>query len=336
MHAESIAGAGTRRGVVSVVVASYNHARFLPERMDSLLAQSYSRTEILVIDDCSPDDSATILHQYAAHSGIRLIERSQNGGWVEVSNQGIELTDGEFVLFANCDDACAPQMLERLVAALETHPEAGIAFCRSLMIDENSRVTGDDFALREAAFQRRCSQDTLLGRQEASLFLLESCIIPNLSAALFRRSVFNRIGVLSNRYRVCCDWDLFFRVAEHYDIAYVAEPLNHFRQHSRTIRSSTRERVVYEEYFRLLLGRIRALELSALERLRYRTHVMYLWAVHVIARPPAGIPNIPYHFMCILKLDAAALLCLPIALLRRTAEVAIKLFLGARKTGSAR
>ena len=87
-------------GLVSLVVASYNHARYLPRRMESLIAQTYPDLEILVIDDCSPDNSVEVLRRYADHPRVQLIEREQNGGWVAVSNQGLALARGELVLFA--------------------------------------------------------------------------------------------------------------------------------------------------------------------------------------------------------------------------------------------
>lgn len=311
----------SRSGLVSLVVASYNHAGFLTKRMDSLLAQTYQNIEILVIDDCSPDNSVEILRRYETHPNVRLTVREKNGGWVTVSNQGVDMSSGEYVLFANCDDDCDPRMIERLVATLEQHSSAGIAFCRSLMVDEEDHVLGDDFVIRETAFRKRCAGDTLLSKDEATRFLLHSCVIPNLSAALFRRECFSAVGYLSAEYRVCCDWDLFFRVAARYDIAYVAEPLNRFRQHKTTIRSSTRDRVVYEEYFRLLLGQIRKLDLSAFERMKFRTHVMYLWAVHWIAPSTTGVTNLPFHFRQILRRDPLALLFAIPGGLMRVAEV---------------
>lgn len=313
-----------RCGLVSLVVASYNHAEFLARRMDSLVEQTYQDIEILVIDDCSPDNSVEILRRYEAHPKVRLVVREKNAGWVAVSNQGVDMSSGEFVLFANCDDDCDPRMVERLVYALQRNPSAGIAFCRSLMVDEDDRVFGDDFAIREPAFKQRCTGDVLLSRVEASRFLLHSCVIPNLSAALFRRECFSEVGYLSSDYRVCCDWDLFFRIAARYDIAYVAESLNRFRQHTATIRSVTKDRVVYEEYFRLLLGQIRTLDLSYVERMRYRTHVMYLWAVHLLLPSMNGISNLPYHLGRIFRLDPLALLFVIPGSLLRISELVLK------------
>ncbi len=317
-------------GRVSLVVASYNHADFLSRRMDSLVSQTYPDIEILVIDDKSPDHSVEILRRYEANPKVRLILREQNGGWVTVSNQGVDLSSGEYVLFANCDDDCDSRMIERLVDALQRNPSAGVAYCRSLMVDENDRVLGDDFTIRETAFRKRCAVDTLLSGAEATRFLLHSCVIPNLSAALFRRECFYRVGKLSDDYRVCCDWDLFFRVAAQYDIAYLSEPLNRFRQHRQTIRSVTKDKVVYEEYFRLLFGEIARLDLSFRERTRYRMHIMYLWMVHLSSPSLNGLSNLPYHLGRVFQLDPWALLFFVPACFARAGDLLLKVFRSSR------
>ena len=296
--------------LVTVVVASYNHAGYLSQRMDSLTNQTYQNIEILVIDDCSSDNSVEVLRRYESHPKVRLVLREDNGGWVTVSNQGLEMSSGEYIIFANCDDDCDPHLIERLVASLKGKPTGGIAFCRSLMIDKNGEIIGDDLRVRERSFQEKCATDTLITRHEMSRFLLHSCVIPNLSAALIRKRCFDRVGMLSRDYRVCSDWEFFFRVAREFDFAYVAEPLNKFRQHEATIRSVTKGRVTYEEFMRLLLGQIRTLDLTVGERCRFRMHVMYLWAMHLMLPSLSGLRDFPYHFKQVLRLDPPVLLFL--------------------------
>jgi glycosyltransferase involved in cell wall biosynthesis len=277
--------------------------------------------EILVIDDCSQDDSVAVLRSYEGDPRVRLVLRSDNGGWVTVSNQGVGLAQGEYVLFANCDDACEPTLVARLCQALERCPSAGLAFCRSLMIDEEGDVLGTDFEMREPTFQARCATDTLLTSAEATDFLRRSCVIPNLSAALFRKSCLEEAGLLSSAYRVCSDWDLFFRIARRHDVAYVGEPLNHFRQHRKTIRSSTNEGVVVEEYLRLLLSEVHTAPMSSTARWRARADVMHLWAVHLLAPSAAGLRNLSHHTGVVRRYDPLALVMAPLAFARRIAEL---------------
>jgi glycosyltransferase involved in cell wall biosynthesis len=315
-------------GLVSVIVASYNHAEYLEQRMESLINQTYKNLEILVIDDCSTDNSAEVLQRYQSDIRVQLILRDENTGWVGVSNQGVELSSGEFVIFANCDDTCDPYLIERLVHGLTFNVTAGVTFSRSLMIDERGEVIGDDFSVREKAFRKKCSSDVLLTKKEMSQFLLHSCVIPNLSAALFRVECFISAGGLSRAYSVCSDWDLFFRVVTSCDVAYIAEPLNHFRQHKATIRSSTKERKTYEEYFRLLLGQLREMELGPIERNRFRIYIMYLWSIHLISPSLVGIRNFPYHASRVIKYDPPAILFLGFGLAWRSIRLIGKSIFG--------
>jgi len=315
-------------GLVSIVVASYNHAEFLAQRMDSLVAQTYPDIEIIVIDDCSTDDSWQVLQRYENDPRVRLIARERNGGWVAVSNQGIELSKGEFVIFANCDDACEPELIARLVSAMRSDDKAGIAFCRSWLVDENNNRLSDDLQIQQQSFRERCTADTLIPGAEMGKFLLHSCVIPNLSAALIRRRCFSAVGVLSPDFRACSDWDLFFRVAEHFDFAYVSQPLNLFRQHETTIRSSMKERATYEEYFRVLLGNLRTIPLTWGERARARMRVMSLWAVHLVAPSASGLQNFPYHLGCVISRDPVSLVFLFPSIAWRFVSVAGKLIAG--------
>jgi glycosyltransferase involved in cell wall biosynthesis len=318
-------------GLVSVVVASYNHARFLDRRMKSLINQTYQNMEILLIDDCSSDGSVEVLRKYQLHPNIKLFVREKNAGWVAVSNQGLDMSSGEFVLFANCDDDCDPRMIERLVRAMKLYPSAGIAFCRSLLINEDDQVLRDDFGFRERSFRKRCATDALLTGTVMQRYLMHSCVIPNLSATMFRKECFDTVGNLSSTYRVCSDWDFYFRIVERYDVAYIAEPLNRFRQHRDAICSATKEKVIYEEYIRLLLGRISTLDLSLIERWRFRIRVMSLWAIHLLSPSRNGLKNFPYHIGLVVRHDPLALFVLVFGLFLRGAQELGKVIIGRRR-----
>lgn len=302
-------------GLVSVVVASYNHARFLNKRMDSLINQTYKNIEIIVIDDCSTDNSVEVLKQYELHPKVKLVQREKNGGWVTVSNQGLALSQGEFVIFANCDDDCDYALIENLVNAMRNKPSIAVSFSRSLMINENDTILADDYNDREFAFKRKCKNDTLIESSLMLSFLIHSCVIPNLSAALFRKSLLNEIGNFSDAYKVCCDWDLFFRLAKKYDFFYLATPLNKFRQHSNTIRSSTKTRDMYSEFFRLLLSQLDSVNLGYYGRLKLRVRVMDLWIRFLSKNPLKGILSIKHHLSLIFKMDTFTVLFTPISIL---------------------
>jgi glycosyltransferase involved in cell wall biosynthesis len=311
-------------GMVSIVVASYNHSGYLKARMESLINQTYQSIEIIVIDDCSTDDSLVILREYESNPRVRLIQRESNGGWITVSNQGIEISKGEFVLFANCDDFCQHDMVEKLVARIEGDSDIGISFCRSLMVDEDNAITGDDFQMRERSFKKLCHQNVVIEGSNMSRFLLHSCVIPNLSAALIRRECFTTLGGLSSAFRLCSDWEFFFRVATGYKFSYSAASMNSFRQHKNTIRSSTKLRITYEEYLRLLLSEISNISLSSGERVKFRVRAMELWASYLVGPSLAGIRDFPFHLKLVTSLDKAAIVFLPYCMVIRSCQLLVK------------
>ena len=312
-------------GLVSVIVASYNHAEYLVERMDSLICQTYQSIEILVIDDCSTDNSIEVLNHYVIHPNVRLIIREQNSGWVSVSNYGVEISRGEYIIFANCDDSCDSEMIQRLVEGFRCNSSVGISYCRSLMINESGKILGDDFECREHNFRTNCMNDTLISRYQMQLFLLHSCVIPNLSAALFSRDCFVKAGGLSPSYRVCSDWDLFFHIASFSDVYYVAKPLNKFRQHQTTIRMSTKERILYTEIVSLLLIQIKMLNLTWFERSKYRLRVMYIWSSHILGVSFAGFHSFQFITKIVLQIDPSAMIYIPPAIILRMYHLLIKL-----------
>jgi glycosyltransferase involved in cell wall biosynthesis len=314
------------QALVSVIVPSYNHPEFLERRMQSLLAQTYTKLEIIIIDDCSSLNNVEILKQFLSDSRVSLVVREDNGGVSAVNNQGIQLSSGQYVIFAQCDDACDLKMIEQLVASLDSHPSAAISFSRSLMVDESDRILGDDFFIRERAFRERCSTDTVIQGYEMTRFLLHSCVIPNMSSVMFRRACFDKVGLFSLEYKSCLDWDMFFRIARNYDFCYLSEPLNWFRQHPSTIRSKTNNRAAYEEFFRVLLPEISKNQFNTIECILFRFHVMYLWSVSLINPRFIGLTDFLFHFKQVWCLDPLSLFLLPFALLKRLFEMPVKLY----------
>ena len=86
---------------VSIVVASYNHREFLEQRIQSLLSQSYTDFEIIIIDDASTDSSPEVLRRFENHPKVQILELMENMGWVKVSNLGADMASGEFIIFGN-------------------------------------------------------------------------------------------------------------------------------------------------------------------------------------------------------------------------------------------
>ena len=112
---------------ISIVVPNYNHAQYLPRCLTALVTQSAPPLEIIVIDDASTDNSLDMIEDFARqHACIRVIRNSTNQGVVAGMNRGVELAQGDYLLFAAADDQLLPGFLEKSVTLLRQHPQAAM------------------------------------------------------------------------------------------------------------------------------------------------------------------------------------------------------------------
>ncbi|MFC1590928.1 glycosyltransferase [Thermodesulfobacteriota bacterium] len=264
--------------LVSLVVTSYNHAEYLDQRMRSLLAQTYPNIEINVIDDASPDASAEVLDKYKDYPNVRITVLDKNQGYAHATNLGVRLSKGEFVMIAECDDFNDPTHVAVLLEKMLAHPTVGVAFCRSKMVDGNGVVWGDDFVYREQAFKKMCAGGALIEKKMIQKFFLISCVIPNMSAALLKKKYFNLAGGLSPKYRACADWDFWCRIARQCDFYYVAAPLNNFRTHAASVRSTSGIQLPLLEIITLLYGYFSGAALTISERFKFRVNIGIIWS----------------------------------------------------------
>ena len=135
---------------MSIVVPNFNHRQFLPERFNSIFAQTYRNIEICFLDDASGDDSVEYVRGLASPFRLNIDVNKENSGsafrqWA----RGLSLTRGEFVWIAEADDSCAPEFLERLVALARRNPSAGFVYSQSRIIDEQWADAGGNTALLE-------------------------------------------------------------------------------------------------------------------------------------------------------------------------------------------
>lgn len=129
---------------VSIGVAVYNGERFLPETLDSLLAQTYRDFELVICDNCSSDRTEEICRSYVERDPrVRYHRNAQNIGAPRNFNLAFALARGEYFKWSGADDLCAPEMIERCVAILDQRPDVVLAYPKTRLIDENGATLGD-------------------------------------------------------------------------------------------------------------------------------------------------------------------------------------------------
>jgi len=233
---------------VSVVVPNYNHAQFLPKRIDSILGQSFQDFEVLLLDDCSSDDSRSILSQYANNPRVRIrLNEVNSGSPFKQWNKGVDLARGEYVWIAESDDYSHPRFLERLVAVLDRDPGNAFVYCRSWQVSPDDRTGGFIDPELPEAVRRRWTEDYVVdGSAECRDYMTFCNTVPNASAVLFRKAIYECVGGADETLCLCGDWKLWVSMAMKGRIAYIAEPLNYYRFHDTSVRAWSKVNGIWE------------------------------------------------------------------------------------------
>lgn len=244
--------------LVSIVVPNYNHARFLVDRLDSILAQDFDDYEVLLLDDASTDESQALLSRYAQHPKVSavLINAVNSGSTFRQWNKGVEAATGRYVWIAESDDRAAPALLGRLVAAMEADPQRALAYCQSRRIDQDGRVMGDWRGWTEKLAPGLVDTDfDMDGRAFMSRLLLHRNVLPNASAVLFRRDAYLACGGADPAVPFCGDWFVWLKLALHGRIYFHADALNDFRQHDNSViaRRAAERRDVFRKRYDILM-----------------------------------------------------------------------------------
>jgi len=235
--------------LVTVVVPNYNHRPFLPARLESIAAQSFTDYELLLLDDASNDGSVEYLKQFEDRAHVRLVLNETNsGGPFAQWNRGIREARGKYIWIAESDDTAEIQFLEKLVEILEGHPDVGIAACGITMIDEDGISAGPMDYDAFPHVRHRWTKDFLAkGSEEIKQFLYVQNTIPSASAVVFRRSLYQQAGDADCSLKLAGDWWRWVQMLLTCDLYYLAEPLACSRIHS----SSQRQRATVEGRYEL-------------------------------------------------------------------------------------
>ena len=126
--------------LVSVVIPSYNHAKFVQKTLLSVVGQTYPRMQIIVVDDASLDSSPAIISEFAKANQIEVVLRKQNGGLVSALNEGLALAKGKYVAFLASDDFWESQKIEKQVAVIDIDEKMQMVFTEGFEVDEVGNI----------------------------------------------------------------------------------------------------------------------------------------------------------------------------------------------------
>lgn len=217
---------------VSVIVPNYNHARYLTQRIDSILNQTFQDFELILLDDCSTDNSREVLKSYLSNPHVtQLVLNETNGGspfaqW----NKGIELAKGEWIWIAESDDWAETDFLEVMLSELENHPACGLAYASVHYMRDGNEAWQTKYTGKVI----ECYGDVFIKEK-----LLYGNQIVNVSMTMFKKELyFNIDHTLYNKMRLCGDWYFYTLLCEKTSVLHVDKPLTFYRMHSENTSSS--------------------------------------------------------------------------------------------------
>jgi len=214
--------------LISIAVPIYNTARFLPEALDSLLAQTHADWEGLLWDDGSSDGSAEIAAEYARRDPrFRLLGDGRNHGNPAALAQALALARGTFLGVLDGDDLLEPQALSAMLAFMHATPALGMAYSQYVEIDEDGAVLGPGTRFRTPYSARRMLVEFM-----------------TYHFRLLRSEAYRAVGGYDATLDESADYDLCLRLSEHCAIAHLAQPLYRYRIRRDSVSASQRLRQV--------------------------------------------------------------------------------------------
>lgn len=230
--------------LVSVVVPNYNYEHYLDERLDSILNQTYRDLEVIILDDCSTDNSRAVIEKYRSHEKVsKIIYNEENGGSPFMQWQrGIEEAKGDIIWIAESDDSCDEKLLESLVQGY-LDSNAVLAFCKSCKYD----VDGNRCSYAPQNILLRSFSMT--GHDFIKEYMIHDNIVANASSAIFSRQAALSVDRQYMSMRGEGDWLFWIGLMQTGNVFFCKDELNYFRFHQlNTTKSLLNKGVSYIEH----------------------------------------------------------------------------------------
>jgi glycosyltransferase involved in cell wall biosynthesis len=245
-----------QKPAVSVIVPNYNHANYLPERLESIFNQTFQDFELILLDDASTDNSMEVLQSYVGYGEVQIHRNDHNSGspfkqWLA----GLERARADILWIAESDDTCKPELLEKLLPAFRD-PAVKLAYANSEVIDENGLVIGD-YTSNAAEYLTTLSSTKWKhsyvtdANQEINDGLGVKNTILNVSAVLLRKfDVSPELEEAFAQLRIAGDWYFYVSAIKDGKVFYDFRKWNSHRRHSNSVIAQTVSEKKIRDFFR--------------------------------------------------------------------------------------
>lgn len=219
-----------KKPLVSIIIPNYNYARYLDERLESILNQTFQNFEIIILDDKSTDESIEVIEKYRGNPHISYIiyNEENSGSTFKQWHKGLLLAKGELIWIAESDDKCEPNLLEKLVREFRREKDLVLAFSLT-------RLFWDDGKIFDIPSLDTTLRTKVKGRKFIRKYMADGCYITNASSALFLKNTALSIAPNYTEFKSCGDRLFWIEIAEKGSVAIINERLNYCRRHPSTV-----------------------------------------------------------------------------------------------------
>ena len=230
--------------MISVIIPSYNHAKYIQKCIDSVINQTYPDWELIIIDDGSKDNSNEIISSYLDKRIIHI--KQENRGAHEAINKGLSLATGEYLTILNSDDEFHPQRFEICMNAFKKDTDIDFISTWINIVDDKNKSKGVKEAWRNMhPWEIKNKNLSFLDSNDYMLNALMTNFVGTTSNMIFKRKVYEKTGGMRN-LRFAHDWDFVLRVCSNFKCCNIEDPLLSYRIHDSNTISKNRKEMLFE------------------------------------------------------------------------------------------
>ena len=246
---------------VSVIIPNYNYADFIIERIDSILMQTYPIYELIILDDCSTDNSVEVINnkikeineKYPDVKTKFVVNEKNSGGCVfKQWKKGFDLAEGDVVWIAEADDSAENNFVEELIKPFDD-PELVLSYCESARIDgENNLIREKSDDLYDMCRTGEWNKSYVWSGKEENIYHLSvTNTILNVSSVLWKKQDYSEIFDKAGEFKVAGDWYIYYNILKNGKISWNSKPLNYYRKHGSSVSTDVKAQTEFNEICRI-------------------------------------------------------------------------------------